>query len=94
MCNYFEFEVTVCEEHEEGLNAGKYGNVKYCGVVCASSYPEAIESVIASFGKEYINSITLSEWDVGDACLVMTKQCLAELREDDPYADKEWVDEN
>lgn len=94
MCNYFEFEVVVSEEREGTLNADKYGYVKYCGVVCASTYPDAIENVIDSFGKEIIQSITLCEWDICDACLVMTQQCLAELREDDPYANKEWINED
>lgn len=87
METYFEYAVSVQELDETGMTQ-RYKTVEYCGIVCATSYQDAITKVLDYYGEEDLLDIKLSEWDCGHAVLQISKQALAELREDDGF-DKE-----
>lgn len=73
MVTYFEYSVELYEDDEK---------ITQYGVVTGDTYPEACQNILNYYGKTDLISMTLSEWDC-TGCLVMSKEVLDQLREDD-----------
>lgn len=70
--SYFEYEINVWEDEEEKI---------YRGVVCGDCYVNAVQNIINYFGEDRIAFLTIEYWDDTNACLILSKEALKEIRE-------------
>ena len=70
---YFEYSVELYEDNEK--------IVEY-GVVTGDSYPDACQNILKYYCNAQLMSMTIAEWDC-EGCLVMSKEVLDQLREED-----------
>lgn len=70
MKNYFEYEVEVWEDGEEGT---------YRGVTYGDDYAEALNNIVRFFGEADLISLKIEPWDC-EGCLIMSKEVINELR--------------
>ena len=70
---YFEYSV---ELYEDGKKEFQYG------VVTGESYPDACQNILKFYKNSQLMSMTIAEWDC-EGCLVMSKEVLDQLREED-----------
>lgn len=73
MVIYFEYCVELYEDEKTELQYG---------VVTGESYPDACQNLLKFYGNSRLMSMTISEWDC-EGCLVMSKEVLDKLREED-----------
>ena len=73
MVIYFEYSV---ELYEDGEKEFQYG------VVTGESYPDACQNILKFYKNSQLVSMTIAEWDC-EGCLVMSKEVLDQLREED-----------
>lgn len=73
MVIYFEYSV---ELYEDGEKEFQYG------VVTGESYPDACQNILKFYKNSQLMSMTIAEWDC-EGCLVMSKEVLDQLREED-----------
>ena len=73
MVIYFEYSV---ELYEDGEKQFQYG------VVTGESYPDACQNILKFYKNSQLVSMTIAEWDC-EGCLVMSKEVLDQLREED-----------
>ena len=73
MVIYFEYSV---ELYEDGEKEFQYG------VVTGESYPDACQNILTFYKNSQLVSMTIAEWDC-EGCLVMSKEVLDQLREED-----------
>ena len=73
MSIYFEYSV---ELYEDGEKVFQYG------VVTGESYPDACQNILKFYKNSQLMSMTIAEWDC-EGCLVMSKEVLDQLREED-----------
>ena len=73
MVIYFEYSV---ELYEDGEKQFQYG------VVTGESYPDACQNILKFYHNSHLVSMTIAEWDC-EGCLVISKEVLDQLREED-----------
>lgn len=70
--SYFEYAIAMWEDEEEKT---------YRGVVCGDCYSDAVQNIIDCFGENRITFLTIEAWDETNACLILSKEALKEVRE-------------
>lgn len=69
---YYEYHAVVYQDYEE---------LAYQGVICSSSYIDAMKEVVGYFGDDEIKTISIEAWVEDDVVLIMSAEALKELKE-------------